>query len=218
MKKTLVADEFKNVKNKEKFEELLGQSFQEIYRVLKPNGIAVIVYAHKSTEGWETLINSLLDSGLVVTASWPLNTEMAARIRAKDSATLASSIYIIARKMARQQTAFYAEVKEELKNHLNSKLQTLWEDQTEPLDSNVKTLLGKELAEMDLFSGADFFIAAIGSAIEIFGRYEQVIDYDGSIIRAGKLLDDVRTIVTDFAVKQILHNGFGGEISDLTRF
>jgi adenine-specific DNA methylase len=45
------------------FEENLKKSFQEIYRVLKPNGITTIVYTHKSTSGWETLINSLLDSG-----------------------------------------------------------------------------------------------------------------------------------------------------------
>ena len=58
------------------FEENLKKSFQEIYRVLKPNGITTIVYTHKSTSDWETLINSLLDSGLVITASWPIHTEM----------------------------------------------------------------------------------------------------------------------------------------------
>ena len=58
------------------FEESLKLSFQEIHRVLKPKGTAVIVYAHKSTEGWETLINSLLDSGLIVTGAWPLRTQL----------------------------------------------------------------------------------------------------------------------------------------------
>ena len=83
---------------KEYFESMLKQSFKEIHRVLKPNGIAIIVYTHKSTSGWEALINSLLDSGLVVTASWPIDTEMKARLRAKESAALASSIYFVARK------------------------------------------------------------------------------------------------------------------------
>jgi len=66
--------------------------------------------------------------------------------------------------------------------------------------------------------GADFFISAIGSAIEVFGKYEKVMDYEGNIIRADKLLEDVRKIATDYAVKKILHNGFSGEINDLTRF
>jgi len=184
-------------KNKEWFEEMLTKSFQEIYRLLKPNGIAIIVYAHKSTEGWETLINSLLDSGLIITASWPINTEMQARLRAKESAALASSIYIIARKMKRESTGFYNNIKEELKIYLYEKLERLW---------------GEGI------SGADFFIAAIGSAIEIFGKYEKIIDYEGNTIRASQMLSDVRRITTDYAVHQILHNGFAGEISNLTRF
>ena len=110
-------------KDKNFFEENLKKSFQEIYRVLKSNGIAVIVYAHKSTEGWETLINSLLDSGLIMTGAWPLYTEMATRLRANESATLTSSIYIVARKMEREPTGFYNEVKAEMTTHLNAKLQ-----------------------------------------------------------------------------------------------
>lgn len=178
------------------FEENLKNSFREISRVLKPNGVALIVYAHKSTEGWETLINSLLDSSLIMTGAWPLNTEMGARLNAKETAALASSIYIVARKMERQPTGFYNNVKEELKTHLNKKLEQLWHEG---------------------ISGADFFIAAIGSAIEVFGKYEQVMDYEGNIVRADRLLLDVRKIATDYAVRQILHNGFAGEISDMAR-
>ncbi len=184
-------------KDKEWFEKMLTKSFQEIYRLLKPNGIAIIVYAHKSAEGWETLINSLIDSGLVVTASWPINTEMKKRPRAQESAALASSIYIITRKIKREPTGFYNNIKEELKNYLYEKLERLWSEG---------------------ISGADFFIAAIGSAIEIFGKYEKIIDYEGNIMRASQMLSDVRRITTDYAVHQILHNGFAGEISNLTRF
>ena len=99
--------------------------------------------------------------------------------------------------MEREPTGFYNEVKAELTTHLNAKLHRLWEEG---------------------LGGADFFIAAIGSAIEVFGKYEKVMDFEGKVIRADRLLDDVREIATDYAVRQILHNGFAGEISDLTRF
>ena len=182
---------------KEYFESLLKQSFQEMYRVLKPNGIALVVYAHKTTSGWETLINSLLDSELVITAAWPLNSEMTGRMRAIESATLASSIYIVCRKIDRQPTAFYNDVKEETKNHLSKKLDRLWNEG---------------------IGGADFFIAAIGTAIEIYGKYKTISDFQGNLIRADKLLADVRVFATDYAIKKILHNGFATGISDLTRF
>jgi adenine-specific DNA methylase len=96
------------------FEDMLKKSFREIDRVLKPNGISVIVYAHKSFAGWETLINSLLDSGLVVTSAWPIHTEMKGRLISQESAALASSIYMIARKCQREKMAFYKDVKHEI--------------------------------------------------------------------------------------------------------
>jgi len=182
---------------KKYFEDMLKKSFQEIYRVLKPDGIAVIVYAHKTTEGWETVTNALLESGLTVTASWPISTEMQSRLRARESAALASSIYIIARKIQKQGIGLYPKVKRELREHLERKLERLWQEG---------------------ISGADFFIAAIGAGIEVFGKYEKVIDNEGKEIKADKLLEEVRQITANFAVKQILHDGFSGEVSPLTRF
>ena len=143
------------------------------------------------------MINSLLDSGLVITASWPIHTEMKTRLRARESAALASSIYFVARKMERKDTGWLNEVKEEIKRYIYEKLERLWQEG---------------------ISGADYYIAAIGSAIEIFGKYEKVMDYEGNIIRADKLLDFVRDVVTDYAVRQILHNGIAGELSPLTKF
>ncbi len=182
---------------KQFFEENLSKAFKEIHRVLKSGGVTIIVFAHKSTKGWETLINSLLDSGLIITGAWPIHTEMTGRLRARESAALASSIYIVARKIERNTTAIYKDVKKELESYLTEKLERLWSED---------------------IGGADFFIAAIGSAIEVFGKYEKVIDYEGTTIRADRLLDDVRQMATDFAIRQILQNGFSTQISPLTRF
>ncbi len=156
------------------FEDELSKAFAEMYRVLKPGGIAVIVYAHKSTAGWETLINALLDSGLVITAAWPVDTEMKSRFRALDSAALASSIYMVARKSERESFGFYSDVKEELSSHLKEKFFTLW-------DYGI--------------SGAELFIAAIGSGLEVFGKYEEILDNDDTIIRADRMIADIREVL-----------------------
>lgn len=183
---------------KERFEEMLGQAFKEVYRVLKPGGIANIVYAHKTTDGWETVINSLMDSGLVVTASWPISTEMRGRLRAQRSAALASSIYIVARKPDyKKETGFYEEVKAELKRKLGEKLTILWDEGV---------------------SGPDFFVAAIGAGLEVLGRYDRIMDYSGNVISTGRILEDIRGVAADFAIKNILKDGFAEELSPSTRF
>ena len=115
-------------------------------------------------------------------------------MRANDAATLASSIYIVARKETQQPTGFYNDVRAELTQHLDTKLHRLWEEG---------------------IGGADFFIAAIGSAIEVFGKYEQIMDFEGNIVRANRLLEEVRAIATNYAVKQILHDDFATEVSPI---
>ncbi len=178
------------------FEDTLAKSFSEIRRVLKPSGVSIIVYAHKSASGWEALVNSLLSSGLVVSGAWPIHTEMKARLNAMETASLASSIYIIARKLDKESTGFYTEIKDRLTTFVSERLDKLW---------------------MEGISGADFLVAAMGTSIEIYGKYERILDDEGNTITAERMLDDVRKIVTDYAVKQVLHNGFSAEIKPMTR-
>ena len=186
-----------DVKTKKDFEELLMRSFSEICRVLKKDGVVIIVYAHKSTSGWETLINSILNSGLVITAAWPINTELTNRLVANESAALSSSIYMVGRKWERESIGFYREIKKEMKKYLAKKLDLLWNEG---------------------ISGADFFISAIGSAIEVFGKYEKIVDDGDNVIKITKMLDDVRKIVTDYAINKVVRGEFAENISQMTRF
>src|SRR5262249_62144819 len=86
-----------NRKDKRYFEQVMAQAFREIRRTLVSDGIACVMFAHKSTAAWESLISGLLQTGLVVTGSWPLHTEMQSRMNARDTASLASSVTIVAR-------------------------------------------------------------------------------------------------------------------------
>jgi adenine-specific DNA methylase len=196
MKKSLVNDTI-GIKTDDFFEKNLSHAFLEIHRVLKESGIAVIVYAHSSTIGWEKCIHSILNSGLTITGSWPIHTERKSRKNALENATLASSIYMVARKWKKQSFGFYREIKVELKQYLNKKLDKLWTDG---------------------ISGGDFFISAIGSAIEIFGKYEKIVDDSDNVIPVLKLLDDTREIATNYAIKKVLNSEFSDQISQMTRF
>jgi adenine-specific DNA methylase len=97
--------------------------------------------------------------------------------------------------MERQEVGWFSDLKKEIRERIFNN--NLWEQG---------------------IAGPDFFIACIGSAIEVFGRYKKVMDYEGNVIRADKLLEFVRGVVTEYAVKQIIHNGIAGEFSPLTKF
>ena len=89
------------------YESMMAQAFSEANRVLKPGGCLVVVYAHKTTLGWSTLVDALRRARFTVTEAWPLDTEMKGRIRAMDSAALASSISLVARKQEARETGSY---------------------------------------------------------------------------------------------------------------
>lgn len=168
---------------KQYFEEKIGQAFKEISRTLKPEGIACIVFAHKSTDAWETIINSLNKAGLYLTASIPIHTEMKNRLRGKESAALASSIYMVCRKRTNKETAYFEEIESQVQDKIKERLDHFWSQG---------------------ISGSDFFISAIGPALEVFGKYETVETYAGEIIEASTLLEFIRQTVSEYALNQIL--------------
>lgn len=179
------------------FEEMISKAFKEIYRVLKPEGIACIVFAHKSTEAWETIINALLDSGLYLTASWPVHTEMKSRLRASESAALASSIYMVCRKRTESRTAYFNEIKSQIETRIKEKLEQFWNEG---------------------IGGSDFFISAIGPAMEVFGKYESVEKFSGEKVSAKELLQYIRKVVSEYALSRILKSPELGGIDEESRF
>jgi len=180
------------------FYERLTQAFREIHRVLKPDGIAVIVFAHKTTEAWETVINALLEAGLYLTASWPIHTEMQARLRAQESAALASSIYMVCRKRpANAPVGEFPTVRREIEERVRQKLSQFW-------DEGIR--------------GADFFMSAIGPAVEAFGKYARVEKLSGEPVTVQELLEYVRKVVSEFALERILQSPQLGGVDAETRF
>jgi putative DNA methylase len=179
------------------FEQRLGQAFREIHRVLKPDGIAVIVFAHKTTDAWETVINALLEAGLYMTASWPIHTEMQVRLNAQETASLASSIYMVCRKRTTSEVGEYPTVRREIEARVREKLAQFW---------------GEGIR------GADFFMSAIGPAVEAFGKYARVEKLSGEPVTVAELLEYVRKVVSEFALERVLKSSQLGSVDKPTRF
>jgi putative DNA methylase len=152
-------DEKGAVKDKHFFERKMREAFKTGRRVLRDDGIGCVVFAHKTTEGWEALLSGIVAAGWVITNSWPLATEMSSRLRARDSAALATSIHLICRPRAEDaSTGDWGDVVRELPKRIAD-----WMDR-----------LGNEGIR-----GADLVFACIGPALELFSKFARVETPDG---------------------------------------
>jgi putative DNA methylase len=83
---------------KAQYELLMREMYQECYRVTKLDGRMVLMFTHKSQDGWETLTKALIDSGWVITSTYPVESEAAGGIHIRNKAAAESSIFIVCRK------------------------------------------------------------------------------------------------------------------------
>src|SRR5207247_7603129 len=74
------------------FEEGFQTVSERLRKIVKPHGITVMVFANAKTTAWEAMLQAILNGGLQVLASWPIDTEMTNRTRARGAASLQSSI------------------------------------------------------------------------------------------------------------------------------
>jgi len=165
------------------YEEMMLAVFKEARRVLKPGGPLVVVYAHKTTLGWSTLVDALRQAGFTVSEAWPLDTEFGGRLMSQESAALASSIFLVARKREGAATGSYEEeVRPELDRIVRERVDSLWK-------------MG--------VTGADLVIAADGAGLRAFTRFARVEYANGEEVPAERFLSEVETVVLETILKRL---------------
>ena len=180
------------------YEAGMAGAFAEMFRVLTKHGTACVMFAHKTSSAWETIITGLLKAGLQVMASWPIHTEMKTRMVARNAAALASSVTLICRKRIEAAgPGLWDDVGQELKAVAQERLDFFW-------NQGIR--------------GADFFISAIGPALSVFGKYERVTKLSGEPVTVGQFLDEVRGLVTNYALSKILHTTQTSTIDQESQF
>ncbi|MAO24325.1 MAG: adenine-specific DNA methylase [Phycisphaerae bacterium] len=182
-----IVDEVKG-KDDKYFEITMAACLRESKRVVRDDGIGVIVFAHKSTLGWERMLASVIDAGWAVTGSWPIDTEMGSRLRAKDSAALASSVHLICRPREMLTTQGIRECGE-------------WRDILSELPSVISAWMPRLATEGIV--GADAVFACLGPALELFSRYERVERASGELVSLREYLEQVWAAVSSEALSMI---------------
>ncbi len=183
---------------KEFYEKGMAESFQSAHDLLSNGGRIMIVFAHKDPDAWETLVTAMIQAGLVVTASWPIDTERSGRLRSRGSAALSTSLWLVCRKRhINSKPGHYGKVKNEMQKRITERLRYFW-------DVGIR--------------GPDFVWAAIGPALESYSSYKEVRRQTGEPFTVTEFLTEVRRLVTDFALGQILHGASTEALDEWTRY
>jgi len=62
-------------RTREHYDKLISEAFAEMRRVVREDGVVTIVFGHGDPEVWQRLLAAITGAGLVLTGSWPANTE-----------------------------------------------------------------------------------------------------------------------------------------------
>lgn len=175
-------------KTKKYYESEMEKAFSEARRILDPKGICVVVFAHKSTAGWEAQLNALIKSGWVITGSWPIDTERPGRTNAIESAALASSIHLVCRPRENPNGSIRIDIGD---------YQTVLSELPGRIHEWMKRLVAENVV------GADAIFACLGPALEIFSRYSSVEKPSGEVVSLREYLEQVWAAISREALTTI---------------
>ena len=162
----------------------MAHAFADGKRVIKEDGIGTVVFAHQTTEGWEALLSGMVRGGWTITGSWPVATEQAHRLRARDSAALETSVHLVCRPRPKDAPiGDWADVLRELPERVADWMQRL---------------------QGEGVRGADLVFACVGPALEIYSRYSGVETAEGRDIGLPEYLEKVWELVGREALEQVL--------------
>lgn len=151
------------------FEDGMLATCKQLYLYASDEYPISIYYAYKQSsatenkstisDGWETMLSSIIKAKLMITGTWPMHTERETGLKAHVNA-LASSIVLICRKRPENASVCTR------RNFVNSLKREL--------RPALKKLQNSNIAPVDLAQ------SAIGPGIGVFSRFSEVLEADGT--------------------------------------
>lgn len=158
------------------FTSKLAAIFAEARRVMRPDGVLAVIFAHQGSDAWTALVHSLFEAGLTIDATWPIEMEMANRTRALNSSALQTSITVVCRPRIVGAAAAFKDLRREVQEVVKQSVQRFW---------------GYG------FRGADLIVSCYGPAVGVFGRHSRVEKADGTPVQVPELLEIARAAARD---------------------
>jgi adenine-specific DNA methylase len=162
------------------YDSLIAKAFKEAQRVVRADGIVTIVFGHGEPEVWHRLLNAITKARLFLTGSWAAKTEVGG---GAGSANIVTTLTLACRPApASRPTGRVNVVDEEVRQEVFARV-SQW--------------------TADGLALTDQLMASAGPAMEVVGRYEEVLDRKGDAVDPLRYLYMARRAVEEAAAIKV---------------
>ncbi|KQT92055.1 DNA methyltransferase [Marmoricola sp. Leaf446] len=174
--------EFVEHRTREHYDARLTLAFSEMRRVVQGDGVVTIVFGHGEPEVWQRLLGSIESAGLVMTGSWPANTEAGGQ---QGKANIETTLTMACRPAPAGRPS----------------------GRKGAVEAEIKSVIEERYPDWERWglAPADMLMAAAGPAMEAVGRYSEVLDAKGERVDIATFLPLARAAVQDAMAVEINH-------------
>lgn len=182
-------------KGPEHFERKMTEALTEAHRILRDDGVLILMYGHKETRAWEAILGALMKSGFLINASWPVRTERKVKFRHGVVNALAGSCLLVCRK------------------HVGVAAHPIsWNDFLGLLEHQLAGDQQRMVAGG--VDGPDLEVALLAPAMKLFAQHE-VSHADGTSASVAELFEEIPRVVAQMQLR-IVTDSFA--VSDVPEF
>ncbi|MGQ3330325.1 DUF1156 domain-containing protein [Halorubrum sp. FL23] len=172
-------DSVETYRDEEHFVTGLTNVFDQSNQKLKDDGIMAFTFHHKETEGWSTVLKSVLDAGFYVTSLYPIRGEMRGSTHIHDKANIEYDMIVVCR------------------NRDEDPEGVSWQS----LEDDIYFRASDEIARLEesgsRLTQGDIFAITMGKCLEVFSKHFPNVTREGEQMSVDQALETIRGIVDE---------------------
>ena len=172
-------DSVDTYRDEEHFVTGLTNVFDQSNQKLKDDGIMAFTFHHKETEGWSTVLKSVLDAGFYVTSLYPIRGEMRGSTHIHNKANIEYDMIVVCRNRDEDpEGVSWQSLEDDIYFRASDEISRLEES-------------GSRLTQGDIFA------ITMGKCLEVFSKHFPNVTKEGKQISVDQALETIRSIVDE---------------------
>ena len=117
------------------YQSKMDEIFRECHRVIKDDGIMVVMFTHRSNDAWNAMTIGLMEAGFNITRTWPVKTEAESSMHIRDKAAARSTILLVCRPAGARRPQPWHQVAQDIAAAVRADVAQLQEYGLSPVDT-----------------------------------------------------------------------------------